>query len=63
MKEKSHRGVAKRIKMTAQGRLFAARVGYQHKRVKKRASRKRQARRGLEILGGDRKKLKRLLSA
>ncbi|MGQ9477574.1 MAG: hypothetical protein ACUVRH_03675 [Candidatus Bipolaricaulia bacterium] len=55
--------MAKRIKMTAQGRLFAARVGYQHKRVKKRASRKRQARRGLEILGGDRKKLKRLLSA
>lgn len=63
MKEKSHRGVAKRVKVTAHGRLFAARVGYQHKRVKKRASQKRQARRGLEILGGNRKKLKRLLSA
>lgn len=63
MKEKSHRGIAKRVKVTATGRLWASRVSYQHKRLKKRASQKRLARQGLEIVGGERKRIKRLLSA
>ncbi|MCR4405071.1 MAG: 50S ribosomal protein L35 [Candidatus Acetothermia bacterium] len=63
MKEKSHRGIAKRVKVTATGRVFASRVGYQHKRLKKRASQKRAARKGMELVGGERKKIKRLLSA
>jgi len=63
MKEKSHRGIAKRVKVSATGRVFASRVGYRHKGLKKRASRKRQARRGMELVGGERRKIKRLLSA
>ena len=63
MKEKSHRGIAKRVKVTASGRVWASRVSYQHKRLKKRASQKRLARQGLELARGERKKVKRLLSA
>ncbi len=63
MKKKSHSGAVKRFKVTARGRVWASRAGYQHKRIKKRASRKRQARRGTEIRGAERKRIKRLLQA
>ena len=62
-KKKSHSGVAKRFKVTAHGRVWASRAGYQHKRTKKRASRKRQARKGLEIVGAERRRIKRFLSS
>jgi len=61
--KRSHRGIAKRFKATAHGRVRAARAGFQHKRIKKRASRKRQARKGLEIIGAERRRIKRLLSS
>jgi large subunit ribosomal protein L35 len=63
MREKSHSGMTKRFKMTAKGRIRASRAGYQHKRTDKRASRKRQARKGLELVGAERARVKRLLSA
>ncbi|MFQ6089918.1 MAG: 50S ribosomal protein L35 [Candidatus Bipolaricaulia bacterium] len=63
MKKKSHRGIAKRVKVTARGHVRAMRAGYQHKRIKKRASRKRQARQGLELTGAARQRIKRLLSS
>jgi len=63
MKKKSHRGIAKRVKVTAHGRVRAMRAGYQHKRTKKKASRKRQARQGLELKGAEKQRIKRLLSA
>lgn len=63
MKKKSHSGAAKRFKVTARGKIRASRAGYQHKRSKKRASRKRQARKGLEIVGAMRARIKRLLSS
>lgn len=63
MREKSHSGMAKRFKVTARGRIRASRAGYQHKRIKKSASRKRQARRGLELVGAERARIERFLSA
>jgi len=49
--------------VTARGRVRTMRAGYQHKRISKRASRKRQARQGLELKGAARRRIKRLLSS
>lgn len=63
LKKKSHRGIAKRVKLTATGKVRASRVGYQHKLTKKRKSRRRQARRGMELVGRQARQLKSLLQA
>ncbi|MCS7197989.1 MAG: 50S ribosomal protein L35 [Candidatus Bipolaricaulota bacterium] len=48
-KKKTHKGIAKRLKVTRTGKVLGATSGYHHKLVKRRANRKRQARRGIQV--------------
>ena len=43
-KKKAHKGLAKRVKVTKNGKILGAKTGFHHKLVKRPASRKRQAR-------------------
>jgi len=60
-KMKTHRGAAKRIRRTATGKLVHAKQGRRHFMSKR--SRKRNRQLGLEgeIVGGDKKRLDKLL--
>lgn len=60
-KLKSHRGLAKRFKVTRNGKVIGAKGGYHHKNEKKRSKRVRQARRGLKLRGEMRKRYLQLL--
>ncbi|MCI2429611.1 50S ribosomal protein L35 [Candidatus Acetothermia bacterium] len=48
-KKKTHKGIAKRFKVTRHKKVLGAKSGYHHKLVKRSSSRKRQARRGLQV--------------
>lgn len=48
-KKKTHKGMAKRFKVTRNKKVLGAKGGYHHKLVKRSSSRKRQARRGLQV--------------
>ncbi len=48
-KKKTHKGMAKRFKVTSNKKVLGAKAGYHHKLVKRSASRKRQARRGFQV--------------
>lgn len=63
MPRKSHRGVTKRFKVTKHGKILAQRAGYQRKLTKKSASQKRRARRGMEIKGKEKARIKRMISS
>jgi large subunit ribosomal protein L35 len=56
-KKKGHKGIAKRFKVTAKGKVLASKPGYHHKLIKKRAKNKRKARRGIELVGRERRKI------
>ncbi len=60
-KMKSHRGLAKRFKVTKNGKVIGMKGGYHHKNEKKRSKRVRQARSGLQVLGAMRKRYRQLL--
>lgn len=62
-KKKTHKGIAKRLKVTKKGKVLGKKGGYHHKLVKRSAKRKRQARKKLVIKGKERKRLERLLQA
>lgn len=50
-KKKTHRGMAKRFKVSKHGQIKGSKGGYSHKNMKKRPKRVRQARRGTTIQG------------
>ncbi len=58
---KTHKASAKRFKVTATGRMFHKKAGYVHKLSKKRGQYKRSARRPVEVLGANKRMMRRLL--
>lgn len=62
-KMKSHRGAAKRFKMTAKGRVKRGHAFTSHILTKKSPKRKRQLRQSALIAKADEKRVKRLLAS
>ncbi len=62
-RKKSHKGLAKRFKVTKTGKILGPKSGYHHKQIKKSSKRTRQARQGLQVRGARRKRYLKLLSA
>ncbi len=60
-KMKTHRGAAKRFKVTGSGKIRRRSAFLNHILEKKSESRKRRLARGNELTGGDVKRAKRLL--
>jgi large subunit ribosomal protein L35 len=60
-KMKTHRGAAKRFKVTASGRIFRRHAYRDHLLEKKPTKRTRRLGRLAEVEGGDRKRVERLL--
>jgi large subunit ribosomal protein L35 len=60
-KMKTHRGAAKRFKITGSGRITRRNANLNHILEKKSASRKRRLSRPSEVTGGDRTRVRRLL--
>jgi large subunit ribosomal protein L35 len=60
-KMKTHRGTAKRIKMTASGRLKRHKANHSHILTKKSKKRKRRLRAADFVAKADEKRMKRLL--
>ncbi len=60
-KNKTHKGAKKRIRLTATGKLRRRRAFGSHLLTKKSANRKRRLRKGANIEGNDRKRLRDLL--
>ncbi|HXY31773.1 MAG TPA: 50S ribosomal protein L35 [Gemmatimonadaceae bacterium] len=63
MKMKTHRGAAKRFKVTGSGRVKRYKAYKSHILTKKSAKRKRRLRRGAIVSSGDAKRIKRLIQA
>ncbi len=61
MKQKTHRGAAKRIRRTGSGKLVRARAGRGHLKLAKSRKRFRQLKGYTELAPGDRKVAKRML--
>lgn len=62
MKTRTHRASAKRFKITGTGRIFHQRANRKHKLTKMRPQYRREAGRPVEVLGADRKRLRRILN-
>lgn len=62
-RKKSHKGLAKRFKVTKNGKILGAKSGYHHKQVKKSAKRVRQARQGIQVHGRTRKRFLKMLAS
>lgn len=60
-KMKTHKGAAKRFKVTGSGKLTRRRANLNHILEKKSAKRKRRLAGDKEIVGGDRDRVERLL--
>ncbi len=60
-KMKTHRGAAKRFKVTGTGRVLRRKAFRSHLLEKKASKRTRRLARGAEVTGGDRDQVKRLL--
>lgn len=60
-KLKTHKGTAKRIKLTSTGKLTRRRAFGNHLLVKKSKSRKRAIKNGAQVTGGMAKNVKRAL--
>ncbi len=60
-KLKTHKGAAKRFKITGSGRILRVKAFTSHILTKKNANRKRRLGQEKEVTGGDLKKIKRLL--
>ena len=60
-KQKTHRGAAKRFKVTGTGKIRRRSAFLNHILEKKGESRKRRLARGNELVGGDRVRAKKLL--
>ena len=60
-KMKSHRGAAKRFKLTGSGKIMRRKAFKNHILEKKSPDRKRRLGKEAEVTGGDRDRVKRLL--
>ena len=60
-KMKTHRGAAKRFKVTGSGKILRRRAFRQHLFEKKPSTRTRRLANDVEMTGGDRDRVKRLL--
>ena len=60
-KMKTHRGAAKRFKLTGTGKLVRRKAFRNHMLEKKSPPRKRRLEREAEVTGGDRDRMERLL--
>jgi large subunit ribosomal protein L35 len=60
-KMKTHKGAAKRFKVTGTGRITRRRANLNHILEKKAPKRKRRLSRSTEVTGGDRDRVERLL--
>lgn len=60
-KVKTHRGAAKRFKVTGSGKLTRRHAGMNHILEKKPTKRTRRLKRTTELTGGDRRQANRLL--
>jgi large subunit ribosomal protein L35 len=60
-KMKTHRGAAKRFKVTGSGKLMRRKAFRNHILEKKSSKRTRRLAREAEVLGGDRDRVRRLL--
>jgi len=60
-KMKTHRGVAKRFKVTGHGRILRRKAFRNHLFEKKSSTRTRRLAREAEVAGGDRARVRRLL--
>jgi large subunit ribosomal protein L35 len=60
-KMKTHRGAAKRFKVTGSGKILRRRANLNHILEKKSSKRKRRLGRTVEVVGGDRDRIERLL--
>jgi len=60
-KTKTHRGAAKRFRITGTGKIRRRKVNRSHLLEKKSSRRKRRLARGAEVQGARRKHVKRLL--
>ena len=60
-KTKTHRGAAKRFKVTGTGKVMRRRVGMNHILEKKPSHRTRRLKREVTLTGGDERQAKRLL--
>jgi large subunit ribosomal protein L35 len=60
-KMKTHRGAAKRFKVTGSGKIMRRKAFRNHILEKKSPKRKRRLGREAELLGGDRDQVRRLL--
>jgi large subunit ribosomal protein L35 len=60
-KMKTHRGAAKRFKVTGSGKIRRRKAFRAHLLEKKPSTRTRRLGRGAEVTGGDRKRVERLL--
>lgn len=61
-KKKTHKGAAKRFKVTKSGKILHKRMGASHLLEKKSARRKRRLRKEAELSSVERKAIKRLLT-
>ena len=60
-KQKTHRGAAKRFKITGTGRILRRKVNRSHLLEKKPSTRTRRLGREAEVTGGQKKHIERLL--
>ena len=60
-KMKTHRGAAKRFKVTGSGKLRRRQVGMNHILEKKPSKRTRRLKRSVAVTGGDARQVKRML--
>lgn len=60
-KQKTHRGAAKRFRITATGRIRRRKVNRAHLLEKKPSTRTRRLGRAAEVTGGQKRHVKRLL--
>ena len=60
-KVKTHRGAAKRFKLTGSGKIRRRKAFRAHLLEKKASKRTRRLARGAEVTGGDRKRVQRML--
>jgi len=60
-KMKTHRGAAKRFKVTATGKIIRGKANRQRHFEQKSSRRKRSLGRPAEVVGGDKKRVDRLL--
>lgn len=60
-KQKTHKGAAKRFKVTAKGKVKRGHAGHSHILTKKTTKRKRKLRKSTTVKGAFEKKVKELL--